>query len=252
MGVYPFPAAAPRPRRVMLLNAKGGCGKSMLATHLAGYYASRGLGTTIIDHDQQQAALRWLSLRPPERPVIHGIAARRTSAQVTRAWQMRPPEGTERVVIDTPAGLAGFELARMVREADVILIPVLASDNDIHAVSRFVADLLLEGRVRTMPVRVGLVANRVRRNTRIFDALRRFLARLRFPFVTTLRDTQHYVHAARGGLGIHELKPTPRLAPDLESWTRLTDWIEHDEVPAGSEGPLEPARPTSPHADHAS
>lgn len=80
-----------------------------------------------------------------------------------------------------------------------IIIPVLPSPIDIHAVSRFIADLLLEGHVRQRGVRLGVVANRVKENTRVFQALERFLTTLNMLFVIHLRDTQNYVHTAERG-----------------------------------------------------
>lgn len=226
MGVCPFPTA---PRRIMLLNSKGGCGKSMIASNLAGYYAAQGRHTVLIDHDPQEASMQWLKLRPREHPAVHGIAARQTRSDVTRSWQMRIPTGTERIIIDTAAGMRGHELTDLVQQADIIIIPVLPSHTDIHAVSRFIAELLLDARVRSTRARLGLVANRVRHNTRILDALKRFLARLQLPVVTELRDSQNYIHASGNGIGIHEVRPPSRVAKDVAQWTPLIEWLETGE-----------------------
>ena len=51
-------------RHIMVMNAKGGCGKSTLATNLAAYYASEGYETTLVDYDPQQSSLSWLAERP--------------------------------------------------------------------------------------------------------------------------------------------------------------------------------------------
>jgi chromosome partitioning protein len=214
----------------------------MIATNLAGYYAAHDRRTVLIDHDPQEASMQWLKVRPREHPPVHGIAASQTRSQVTRTFQMRIPAGTERIIIDTAAGVRGHELTDLVREADLIIIPVLPSHTDIHAVSRFIAELLLEARVRSTRARLGLVANRVRHNTRILDALKRFLARLQLPVVTELRDSQNYIHAFGNGISIHEVRPPSRVAKDVAQWTALIDWLETSEhemeqVPAASERP---------------
>ena len=144
------------------------------------------------------------------------------------------PPGTERVVIDAPAGVSGQQLVDYVSQVDVILIPVLPSPIDIHAASRFIQDLLLVGKVRTRDIRLGVVANRVKENTLVFQALERFLTTLRFPFVASLRDTQHYVRAAEQGVGIHDLEDA-RAQRDRVQWEPLLSWVEQDvgeEIPA--------------------
>ncbi|MDX1513392.1 MAG: ParA family protein [Gammaproteobacteria bacterium] len=214
-------------RRIAALNYKGGCGKTMLATNLAGYYALRGFKTALIDHDRQGSAIHWLALRDRTAPAIHGINAGRQSAHETRSWQLHVPPGTDRVVVDAPAGLHGHELASLVKKSDVILIPVLPSEADIHAAAAFVADLLLDGQLRQARATVGVVANRVRTNTRIYASLKRFLSRLDYPIVAELRDTQNYVRAAERGLSIHDIRPPSRVQRDVDDWMPLVNWIEN-------------------------
>ncbi|UCE88204.1 MAG: AAA family ATPase [Pseudomonadota bacterium] len=213
-------------QRVLVINAKGGCGKTTIATNLACAWACSGYRAALLDYDPQASAMRWLSLRSDERPAIHGVAVyRRPAGGQTSTWLHRLPPGTERVVMDVPAGVTGTRLLEYTRRADVVLVPVLPSPIDIHAASRFIQDLLLEAKVRQTRVRVGVVANRTRENTRIFQALQRFLASLELPLVTQLRDTQNYVHAAERGIGIHEMWDS-RAGRDKCQWVSLMDWLE--------------------------
>ena len=211
--------------RILILNAKGGCGKTTLATNLAAYYAAERQVTALLDYDPQGSSMRWLSLRDGERPAIHGIAAFQKRHGVTQSWQMRLPPQTERLIIDAPAGVAGLQLADYVRRVDTILVPVLPSPIDIHAAAHFIQDLLLVGKARAAGVKIAVVANRVRANTRVFSDLQRFLSTLNLPFIATLRDSQNHIRAAEQGLGIHELE-SARAAPDRERWAPLIDWLD--------------------------
>ena len=223
------------------MNAKGGCGKTTIATNLASGYAARHLPVALFDRDPQGSSIRWLRRRDAERAPVHGIAAYDCGqANVTRSWQLRVPPEVRRVVIDTPAGIKGPELVEQVRGVDIILVPVLPSSIDIQSTADFIRDLLLVGKVRTPDMRLGIVANRVRENTRAFRALERFLATLRIPLVARLRDTQNYVHAAGQGVGIHELK-SYSTRRDLAHWRLLMDWLEEGDgtVPPAAHRPGE-------------
>ena len=228
--------------KIMVINSKGGCGKTTIATNLAAYYADQGLRTVIFDYDAQGSSMQWVRARDESLPEIHCVAACRNSRDgVTRTWQLRVPEGTERVIFDTPAGIAGQELADLVRRVDSIIVPVQPSPIDIHACSHFIRDLLLVGKIRRLNVRVGVVANRVRERTHGFSILGRFLDSLNIPFIATLRDTQNYVKVAERGIGIHELD-APFIGRDLAQWAVLLQWLEGheaDDAPIGEQSAAE-------------
>lgn len=214
-------------QRILVLNSKGGCGKTTLATNLASLYASQGFNTALMDYDPQGSSMRWLGQRPKDKSLINGVHAyRKPAGTQTQSWQLRVPVGTDRVIIDAPAGITGQKLVNYVQRVDTILIPVLPSPIDIHAATNFIKDLLLVGKVRSHGVRVGVVANRVKKNTLVYQSLERFLKTLRLPFLATLRDTQHYVHASDRGIGVHELWDK-RAEEDREQWLQMYEWLEN-------------------------
>ncbi len=223
-------APAKRVRRILVVNAKGGCGKTTIATNLASYYASQRRMASLLDYDPQGSSMQWLASRDESRFPIHGVAAfRKPASGTTRTFQMRMPAETERVILDAPAGVHGMQMIDLVREADTIVIPVLPSPIDIHAASHFIKDLLLVAKVRARSIRVGVVANRVRKNTLIYQSLQRFLDSLKIPFVAYLRDTQNYVQSAEEGMGIHELH-AHRIHKDRAQWKKLIQWIDEDVI----------------------
>jgi chromosome partitioning protein len=212
-------------QRIIVINPKGGSGKTTVATNLAAYYAAAGLNTVMLDYDPQASTSRWLRKRGPGLPPIHGIAAFEKNSRVTRSFQLMLPTGTDRVVIDTPAALTAQEMPELVRGADAILVPVLPSDIDIHACSKCISDLLLVAKVRRSENRIGVIANRTRRNTLVLGTLLRFLGTLNIPVVTTLRDSQNYLRTAEQGQGLHEMK-SYLVREDLATWQPLVDWLD--------------------------
>ena len=213
-------------QRIVVLNAKGGCGKTTIATNLSSCFANNGYQTALLDYDPQGSAMKWLSLRGEKHSPIHGVAAyQRPGISVTRSWATRVPPNTDRAIVDTPAGVTGQQLLDCLRDVDSVLIPVLPSPIDIHAVSRFIQDLLLEAKVRQRGIRMAVIANRVKENTRIYQSLQKFLDTLQLRFITCLRDTQNYVHAAERGMGIHEMWDS-RVGKDKAQWEPVLDWLE--------------------------
>ncbi|MFV8833677.1 AAA family ATPase [Aquisalimonas sp. APHAB1-3] len=217
-------------RRIVVINGKGGCGKTTVATNLAVWYAHQGLYPALFDHDPQTSSSRWLASRPGTAPPIHGVSVQeRQSLGITRSWQLRVPLETRRVINDTPAGVAGLEMVDHVQGADVILIPVLPSSIDIGAGADFIRDLLLKAKIRrdSKSVRIGIIANRTKEHTVALQSLERFLQSLNIPVVARLRDTQNYLHAAEQGQGIAELRhPSRSLERELKEWQRLLSWVE--------------------------
>ena len=83
-------------RTIMVLNAKGGCGKSTIATNLASYYAwEKEQNVVLADYDPQGSSMAWLAARGEEWPEIKGIAAWKDPVKI--------PKDTDVVIMDAPA-----------------------------------------------------------------------------------------------------------------------------------------------------
>jgi len=233
--------------RIVVLNPKGGSGKTTLAFSLAGYIASSGRRVALIDMDRQGSSTRWLQNRSPQLPRIDGIAANIADTNTAGDLCIDVPEDIDYAVVDAPAGLASHELIEYTCGAHAILVPVLSSDFDIHAASRLISDLLLVAQVSRRNKRLGVIANRIDERTVAYQQLVRFLNRLSIAVVGTLRDTQNYVWAASGGLSIHEMQPS-RVSKDLEQWEAVTKWLERRlATPLTGRDMLRPAEAAAPN-----
>ena len=211
--------------KIVILNPKGGCGKSTLATNLAACYANRGTTPAVMDYDPQGSTIGWLERRPGSLPSIHGIAAFKKTMQATRSWQLRVPNETETLLIDSPASLDHDDLRELTRDSTSILVPVLPSSMDIHAASRCIADLLLVAKVDRRDRKLAVVANRTRKNTKSLAKLMRFLDSLGIPIIAVLRDTQNFVHSAEQGIGVCEMQPS-RAKADIAQIEKIATWLD--------------------------
>ena len=204
-------------RHIMVLNAKGGCGKSTLATNIASYFANEGASVALADYDPQRSSLDWLERRPADRPEIVGVPAFEDGLR-------RAPRTADFVIIDAPARSHGKELTDLVNHAETIVVPVLASTIDMQATGTFLNELKGVSKIARKKARVATVANRVRDNTLIFDDLDEYLTTTKVPYVAALREAQNYVRAYTRGLGIFEL-PEYLAWPDWDEWEPLTAWL---------------------------
>jgi len=208
--------------KIVILNPKGGAGKTTLATNLASYFALRGPPPMLIDNDPNGYTVRWLEKRPRTSRKIHGFTNRKLSIHGTRTWPFRIPDGTSTIIIDTPSAVGRHEINELTYDADCVLIPVLPSAFDISVLTNFIAELLL---LTEFERPVAVVANRARQNTNSLAMLEQVLADLETPTIAALRDSQNYVHAADFGLGICEM-PHRKVKKDIEQLDLIINWLD--------------------------
>ena len=220
--------------RTRLKRQRSGCGKTTVVTNLAAYYAHMGYYPALLDYDEQGTALSWLSQRTADYPPIHGVEAYKHNTAVTRSWQMRMPSEVNRIIIDSPPALSGARLSEYIRQANVLIIPVLPSPIDVHNALSFIKDIILLGKMRSAAAsslslekqtRLGVIGNRVGENSRVYSALLEFLQELNLPWVTSLQDSRFYNHAFVEGIGVHEINDD-RTMLLRQQWRPLFDWLE--------------------------
>ena len=202
----------------LVANPKGGSGKSTLATNLAGYFAVQKNDVMLGDIDRQQSSREWLATRPFALPTIE-------TWDVGTDKVARPPKGTTHVVLDTPAGLSGKLLDKVLKLSTRVIVPVQPSMFDMRATRHFLDALLTEKAVRKGRADVAVIGMRVDARTRAAAELERFFATFDLPVLAYLRDTQVYVQAAAAGLTIFDLPPS-RAERDVEQWQAIIEWAE--------------------------
>ena len=215
-------------QRITVINAKGGCGKTTIATNLASALAGLGRNTTLMDYDPQGSSSYWLKQRKSDVSGINGIEAYPTNKAVTQSWQLQLPSDTEYVIVDAPAGLKGLDMVDRINGANIVLIPVLPSSIDTHATADFIRDLYLVAKVKTKNIRLCIVCNRVKANTLSLRALEKFVHALDIPVIARLRETQSYNKASECGLGIHEMG-SKASEKDIEDWRQIVNWLIDDQ-----------------------
>ena len=183
----------------------------------------RGKNVSLADCDQQCSSNEWLAIRPEHLARINHVPLKKVRLHV--------PSDTEILILDTPAGIHDQKMAKIVRVAQTMIIPVLPSPIDIRAAERFLKDLIkLRRKTVNNKIKIVTVANRVNEMTIAADKIEDYLDNIKLPngrkipYMALLRATQNYVHAAEQGKTIFELAPS-RTYYDREQWKPLLRWL---------------------------
>ena len=201
-------------RTILVVNPKGGCGKTTIATNLAGYYVTKGVTTTLVDLDQQRSSYQWAMSRPESAPKIDIFT------------EQQKEYNCKRVIYDCPAQIHIGRTTDLINESDVIIMPINPSVIDHRAAFKFIFDV--RGMIRAdvcKSIQIGMVANRSNTAFNSYAELQKFSTMMQTPVVTSLRTSQNYVVAAEAGLSIFEL-PQSKVAIDKEQWKPLSYWAE--------------------------
>ncbi len=212
--------------KIVILNPKGGSGKTTLATNLASYFARRGPPPTLIDCDPLGYSMRWLDNRSVQRPKIYGFAAHEHCKESGRGTELHAWPGSRQMIVDLPAAIPENQLYYQTYDADSILIPITPSEIDIYSAARFIANLLLVAQFDRRKRNLAIVANRTRARTISFRMLMRFLTSLEIPIIAKLRDSQVFVHAAAHGIGVCDM-PQYLVNKDMEQLESIVQWLDN-------------------------
>jgi chromosome partitioning protein len=203
--------------RVLVTNIKGGCGKTTIATNLAAAFAAGGFATALAEVDRQRSSLAWLKLRDHDRRPIGALDWRKAVGT--------PPDGLQRLIIDAPANLRMRHVDELIEEADLVVVPVLASIFDEGSTERFLAKLEELKPIRKGRKSVALVANRLRPRSKATQRLETFLARIGQPIVARLSDRAVYGELALHGLSIFDVDGH-LVRPVRDEWRPLLQAID--------------------------
>ena len=160
-------------RTILIINSKGGSGKTTIATNIASYFSNEGKSVALIDLDPQQSSADWVKTRSSAKKPI-GIYNALNYGKIKR--------NTDVKVFDAPAGIAGKDLTKVLTLAQSVIVPVLPSPIDMKAASKFIETLKKHPRIVNKKAKIALVANKGRDFTNIYWELDDFLSKQKSHF----------------------------------------------------------------------
>ena len=214
-------------KKILVVNSKGGSGKTTIATNLAVAFANQGLKVSLLDCDRQASCLHWAEERNAQAPKVKTVANYHSADKLTAQIDHELDHGTDVIVMDvtgrhTDAAL--FEAALKI--CDLVLIPMLSSSLDIKAGERFVADLMTHRVMRATPKPMGVIYNRANTSSANQQRLETLLRCLDVPVIAELRDSTVYANAAEKGAGIMEMRENAAASKEYSAWRDIMLWID--------------------------
>ena len=201
---------------VALLNQKGGVGKTTLALHLAGAWATQGKRVTLIDADPQGSALDWSQQRAREGlPRLFGVVGLARDTLHREAPELA--RDADHIVIDGPPRVAGLMRSALLA-TDLVLIPVQPSPLDGWASAEMLA-LLGEARIYRPQLAARFVLNRCAARTVIARETAQALADHDPPVLpATIGQRVAFAAAAQSGRLVSELDDASPAASDVTAF----------------------------------
>lgn len=209
-------------RTVVFAARKGGSGKTTLAAHLAVQAEREGAGpVTLIDLDPQQSLAAWWDDREASTPLLSDLALPRLHAELTAT---REEPGM--VFVDTP-GFEADPLEKVIRVADLVVIPVQPSPNDLRGVARTV-DV-----VKRAQRRFCFVIMRATPRATLTLQAPLILSRFGPVAESVIYNRVDYAGAMTDGRTVQELDSKGKAAAEI---AQLWDYLQHEIDGHGSRG----------------
>lgn len=202
---------------IAVMNIKGGCGKTTIATHLAAGFAHSGLITALADYDRQKSGMIFGELRPEAMPKIGFLDWRDDFGAVGRKVQ--------RLIIDCPASLKVDKVRDVIREVDAVVVPVQASIYDERATLHFLNEIEQLKKIKSGKKRTFIVANRFRASSAQGKKLERLMLGHGYQITARIPDKSLYPKLAEQGLTVFDLN-TKSARAEQEAWVPLLQAIE--------------------------
>jgi chromosome partitioning protein len=206
-------------RVLTFVSQKGGAGKSTLACATAVAARLDGQRVALVDLDEQGSTAAWAEARKKLRASTSSdklpddIPLRKVGVSRIGAWfeeAKRRDIGDVLIVVDT-AGTASEDVADALRNADVVLIPVQPSPQDLRALGPTLKQVREHA-----PGKFAFVLSRAshlqsRENAEITAVLEKHA-----PVAVTITDRIEFKRAIGFGLGPHESAAASKAAAEVD------------------------------------
>ncbi|MBV8615191.1 MAG: ParA family protein [Acetobacteraceae bacterium] len=200
-------------RVIVLASRKGGSGKTTLSSHLAVEAERAGAGrVALADTDPQGGLAAWYNVRKAETPVFVDVSrSLLTAIEACRAGRV------DLLIVDTPPSVTET-IGAVVTHADLVVIPVRPSPNDLRAVGGTVEIVRRAGKPMVF------VCNQVTPRARITGEAAIALSQHGTVAPSMIASRVDFASSMTDGRTAGELDPCSRSATEIAHlWRYLAD-----------------------------
>lgn len=196
---------------ICVAQQKGGAGKTTLVSNLAIAFLAEGKRVALLDTDPQGSLGKWLDIREETLGVNANLRfSTATAYGISRAIREVGGEA-DVILVDTPPK-ADSDVRWVMRESNIVLVPVSASQADVWATH----DLLELADRAGKPTHI--VMNRTRVGTRVGEQVAKSVAELEAKQLqSSLANRVIYAEALGSGLGVIEAKKTGSASDEVRA-----------------------------------
>jgi len=193
--------------KIAVANLKGGCGKSTLALNLASGLEKRGK-TILLDVDPQGTLEHWL------KETFEGMPDVKNASKNVKKIISDSEENYDFVVADCPPSLESGHTQEVLKEVDLLLIPVLPSPPDLWS-SVHMVDAVKEAQKKNTKLKAKLVRNQVETRSALSKAMRQAIEFCGLPALeSSLARRASYRWAALEGISVYQFGSRGETAVD--------------------------------------
>lgn len=183
--------------KIAVANLKGGCGKSTLALNLASGLEKRGK-TILLDVDPQGTLEHWL------KETFEGMPDVKNASKNVKKIISDSEKNYDFVVADCPPSLESGHTQEVLKEVDLLLIPVLPSPPDLWS-SVHMVDAVKEAQKKNTKLKAKLVRNQVETRSALSKAMRQAIEFCGLPALeSSLARRASYRWAALEGISVYQ------------------------------------------------
>jgi chromosome partitioning protein len=202
---------------IVVVNQKGGTGKTTVATNLATLFAAQKTEVLLVDADPQQSALEWQHDRPTHLPQVSvvGLPAPNLHREIPRLQAKYP------VILIDGGGRVTATARATVAVADFLLVPTLASLPDARSTQRFFQEVVEEVAAIKGRISGAILLSMVKTGTVFNVSGQGSIKDLGYPVLeTTLSHRITYQEAFAQGMSVGEYDPRSKAAEEVHALFR--------------------------------
>lgn len=197
---------------IVVVNQKGGVGKTTLCAHLGVVAQTSGLQVALVDCDPQGSLAAWYNNRKADTPIL----AAATVATLKDDIEQLRKHGADLIIIDTPAAITD-SVSKIIELADLVILPVKPSPHDIRALSRTVS--LLGDK------KFGFVVTQASLQAQITLQMTTYLSQSG-PVLGVIANRVDFAESALLGRTVTETSPKSRSTTEINNlWTTVASAV---------------------------